>query len=292
MSTRTPTDAVVVGIDGSSQAWPALDIAADEATRLGKPLEIVHAYAFPAIYAAPVLIADASVENDLVTQAQSLLRDAAKRVADRFPDLPVTTEVVADHPAQALIAASKGASVLVLGSRGLGGFKGLIVGSVTMQVSARAHAPVLVVPADSAKILGPVIVGIDGSDAAETALGRAYAHAQSRQSTLVVVHAWNASQSDFPWDPVGAGSEHEHVQQVKERAVSEALAGWQDTYPDVKVERRVVRDHPANALLNEANLESLIVVGSRGRGGFRGLLLGSISQPVLHHASCAVEIVH
>lgn len=292
MSKSTVSDVIVVGIDGSPGAQTALDVAADEASRLAKPLKIVHAHAFPAIYAAPLLIPDASVENDLRSQAEDLLSDAAQRATDRHPHLDVTTELVGDAPSPALIAASEDASVLVLGSRGLGGFKGLIVGSVTVQVSAHATCPVLVVPADSGETLGPVVVGIDGSDASKNALGRAYAHAHDREATLVVVHAWNATQAEVPWDPIGIGYDIEEVERAKERVVSEALAEWQDTYPDVKVERRVVRNHPATALLDEASPESLLVVGSRGFGGFRGLLLGSVSQSILHNAPCPVEIVH
>lgn len=292
MSNQTLSDVIVVGIDGSSGAQTALDVATDEASRLAKPLKIVHAHAFPAIYAAPLLIPDASVEHDLRSQAEDLLRDAAQRATNRHPHLVVTTELVGDAPAPALIAASEDASILVLGSRGLGGFKGLIVGSVTVQVGAHAACPVLVVPAASSKIVGPVVVGIDGSNSSKLALQRAYAHAQERAANLVVVHAWNATQADVPWDPIGIGYDVEEVKRAKERVMSEALAEWHDAYPNVVVEPRIVRDHPATALLDEARPESLLVVGSRGRGGFRGLLLGSVSQSILHNAPCPVEIVH
>jgi nucleotide-binding universal stress UspA family protein len=191
-----------------------------------------------------------------------------------------------------LIEQSRQASMLVLGGRGLGGFSDLLTGSVPMAVAGRAHSPVVVVrgaalpPAD-----GPVVVGVDGTPTSEAAVAFAFAEASARGSELIAVHAW----SDTLLDTVLAtGSPVWDFAPVRLHAaeiLAERLAGWPEQYPDVRVTREVVHVRPAEALVSRAESASLLVVGTRGRGGFVGLLLGSTSQQLLHHAPCPVAVV-
>lgn len=282
---------VVVGIDGSETSRLALAVAAGEAVSAARPLSIVYAYTSPMMYLAPDVIPDPALENELVADAETLLREAAEQVTAGHPSLSVTTELLRNPPAPALLAEAEHASLVVLGSRGLGGFKGLIVGSVTVQVAAHAQCPVLVVPPESAPITGPVITGVDGSDPSTRALGRAFDRAGQLGAQLIAVHAWRDPASASPLSPITAMSSIEGVERAAAHVLSESLAELEREHPAAQVEPRLVRAHAADALLGEARPGAVIVVGSRGRGGFRGLLLGSVSQSILHNATCPVEIV-
>jgi nucleotide-binding universal stress UspA family protein len=181
------------------------------------------------------------------------------------------------------------AAVMVLGSRGLGGFTGLVVGSTAVALVTRASCPVVVVREPGRA--GPVVVGVDGTPASEAAIAFAFAEASARDTDLVAVHTW----SDLLLEIAFAGErEALDITRLADEArevLAERLAGWQEQYPDVRVTREVVRDRASRALLRHAEDARLVVVGSRGRGGFRGLLLGSTSQHLLHHAPCPVAVV-
>ena len=284
---------VVVGIDGSQTSHDALDVAASEAARLSKPLRIVHVHMWSVLYGGRAYLPELPEVDGagIRSSAQRLLDDAVTRVAKKHPDVPVTTAMPTEAPAPAMITESRDASIVVVGSRGLGGFRGLVLGSVSVQVSAHAECPVLVVPPDTGQITGPVIVGVDGSEPSDRALRRGFERAQDTGVSLIAVHAWLDPVSAGAWDGLPPVYDLAAIEEEAEGVLADALAGWTEKYPDVTVERRLVREHPAKALVAEASPGALIVVGSRGRGGFRGLLLGSVSQSVLHHAANAVEIV-
>jgi nucleotide-binding universal stress UspA family protein len=191
-----------------------------------------------------------------------------------------------------LQAESTRAELVVLGDRGLGGFTGLLIGSVATGLSAHASCPVVVVrgpePDGAVPRQEPVVVGIDGSPLSEAAVAFAFEAAARRRVPLVAVHAWR----DLLVDPTLAPLVDWDAAEVDEREVlAERLAGWGGTYSDVAVRRLVVRDRPARALVDESRRAQLVVVGSRGRGGFTGLLLGSVSQALVHHAHCPVAVV-
>jgi nucleotide-binding universal stress UspA family protein len=212
----------------------------------------------------------------------------------QYPGLEVQTLLLEGIPAASLIEETAQARSVVLGSRGLGGFSGAVLGSVAVQVSSHAHSPVVVVPADprpNPHAAPTVVLGVDGSKVSARATDFAFEQAEAIGARLVAVHAWH---SPFATHSNGRGTlvfDKAEVQKAAEVLVAEALAGSLADYPDTEVDLRLIQGQAARALLQAAEGADLVVVGSRGRGGFTGLLLGSTSQQVLHHAPCPVAIV-
>ena len=267
---------VVVGVDGSAGSLAALDWATDEALRHDRPLRIVHAFEGPLLHVALEPAPYAPSESGLRHTAEAVLADAKTRVEIGAPRLAVTVDLPVGTPAATLVNASQGAATLVLGSRGQGGISGLRLGSVAATLLAHAHCPVVVVRPFPASISRDrVVVGVDGSDAGESALGYAFAEASLSGLGLTAVHATT--------DETAGPRESEMM--VK------ALRMWADFYPDVALDARVVLGHPAHVLITEATQAVLVVIGARGRGGFPGLLLGSVSQTVPGYADCPVAVV-
>ena len=176
-----------------------------------------------------------------------------------------------------------------LGSRGRGALRGLLLGSVSTGLIHHAHCPVAVIHDESSVASQPsqlpVVVGIDGSPASELATAIAFDEASWRGADLIAVHGWSdAHVSDIP------SMEWSAQQAVGEEALAERLAGWRERYPDVSVRRKVELDAPARHLLEEAESSQLLVVGSHGRGGFTGMLLGSVSTAVAQAARIPVIV--
>jgi nucleotide-binding universal stress UspA family protein len=195
-------------------------------------------------------------------------------------------------PAVVLAGESKRAELVVLGDRGLGGFTGLLLGSVAVALSAHAACPVVVVrgvEADPAVSRPePVVVGVDGSQGSTAAVDFAVESAVLRGVPLVAVHAWRDVLVDATMAPL---VDWDAVESDEREVLAERLAGTRAEHPDLVLRRLVVRDRPARALVDESRNAQLVVVGSRGRGGMQGLLLGSVSQQLLHHAHCPVAVV-
>jgi nucleotide-binding universal stress UspA family protein len=268
---------IVVAVDGSDPALRAAGWAAAEARRRGRRLRIVHIYEWPLRVYGPAIVDGADLLAALETAADFGV-DAETEVL-RGPVVPVLREV------------SEHAALLVLGSRGLGGFTGLLAGSVSVTLAAHAHCPVVVVRGDEPDPGGPVVVGVDGSPASEEAVALAFDEAAVRGVDLVAVHAW--TDTPMPLTPAGGHVPELDWTALAEEAaetLAERLAGWREKYPQVSVRRVVEHDRPAHALLEAATDAGLLVVGSRGRGGFAGLTLGSVSQAVIHHADCPVIV--
>jgi nucleotide-binding universal stress UspA family protein len=294
MSGSTPpaSGRVVVGVDGSQESTAALGWAADEAARRGCGLHVVYAFLWPltGMYLGPS--PEGPPEGGLANSAKTLLGDSARQARETHPELDVTTELVVAAPAPVLVERSRTAALVVVGCRGLGAFAGRLLGSVSAQVAEHAHCPVVVVRGREAADRQQVVVGSDGSACARAAVGFAFEEASLRQWGLLVVHAWAP-----PAVPGGRADrprpgDVEAIETAGARLLAETLAEWEDKYPDVQVQRRVLQTNPAKALVAESATAGLVVVGSRGRGGFAGLLLGSTSRVVLHHASCPVAVVH
>lgn len=290
---------VVVGVDGSPASLHAVDWAAEEARVRGASLRVVHAFIWPLLHVplgpAPMAPPDAGLRNE----ALRVLGDAADRARRSVPGLEVTTDLRESAPAPALIGASQGAELLVVGNRGLGGFSGLLLGSVGVQVSGHAACPVVVVRGREGTALAPagpgeVLVGVDGSEQSHLAVGFGFAYAARRGLGVAAVHAVRPGRpegvepSAFADPAVPGGGDPAGAQA---RLLAEALVGWREKYPDVPVRSALVPGRPAEALLRQAATASLVVVGARGRGGFAGLLLGSVSQALLHHAPVPVAVV-
>ncbi|HEX5403318.1 MAG TPA: universal stress protein [Pseudonocardiaceae bacterium] len=283
---------IVAGVDGSDSARHAALWAADEAVRRRVPLRLV----FVAHMPMPGYPGGVGLSMDFVAglrdEGRRLLTELRSAVLDGRPELDLDTVVLTGPPIPTLIAASEPARLMVLGSRGLGGFTGMLIGSTAVALAAHGHCPVAVVRGeDQPPSSGPVVVGVDGSPASETAVAVAFEEASLRGAELVAVHTWNDYASDGSFAAAHAFIADWGVIETREaEKLAERLAGWQEKYPDVTVRRVVTRDRPVRCLLQEAADAQLLVVGSRGRGGFTGMLLGSTSQALVCHAPCPVLV--
>ena len=282
---------IVVGIDGSDESLVGLAWAAHEAAHQHRTLRLVHAWEVPVPGYVPV---PASV--DLVREsAETVLTEAVAKAEEWVPGVHVEGFLMHGPAGRVLLDQGAEAAMVVVGSHGRGGFARLLLGSSSGAVAAHASVPVVVTrgtAGDESWRSGPVVVGIDGSAVSEAAIEFAFQAASLRGEGLVAVHAW-AQPDPFVDEAYAVLSEAATRQTEARLAVAESLAGWRDKYPDVLVTEVVADGHPVDALLTEAKLAqaALLVVGCRGRGGFTGLLLGSVSRGVLHHATCPVAVV-
>lgn len=320
----THHDVVLVGVDGSPPSLAALDWAAAYAKVHAKSLHLVCAYSVPSFTAAALDGGYAALDDTAIAEgARAVLDEALARVSPL--GLTASSAVATGDAAAVLVELSRDADLVVVGTRGRGGFAERLLGTVSSALPAHAHCPTVVVPyrrhdrtgpgsrgmpaevpgvvpaeppaepgADAVRPTLPVhriVVGVDGSEAAEVALARAVRETEAWGAELTAVTAVpiGTSTSFLAWLPsaidheavlhdVGAG-----LDVVVDRALAE--------HPDVQVRRHVLDGTAAQLLTEFSEAVDLVVVGSRGRGGFAGLLLGSTSQAVLHHASCPVMVV-
>ncbi|TCB95389.1 universal stress protein [Micromonospora zingiberis] len=267
---------VVVGVDGSPPSLVAAEHAAQEAVWRSRPLHLVHGYLHPLGYGVPINPYEVGLPAPS-EDGRKMLEQTAAELVDRWPALTVEVRQVAGGPGATLVEESRRAELVVVGSRGLGGFAGLLLGSVGTQVAAHGHCPVLVVrpPDRPLPTDGPVLVAVDGSESAELAVGYGAEEAVRRGGPLVLVHV--------------AGERDTDGGQV----LATAAAAARGSHPGLTVEERVVTaPKPDEALIEASGEAALVVAGSRGRGGFAGLLLGSVSQALVHHARCPVLVAH
>ncbi|MEU6641550.1 universal stress protein [Saccharomonospora sp. NPDC046836] len=286
---------IVAGVDGSTSALHAAVWAAEEAGRRGEPLRLVYAYVVP-VHGYPGFVATVStIREGLREQGRQCLREAKEAAVEAAPAAVVETELIEGSATTVLLHESHHARLVVLGSRGLGGFTGMLVGSTAVALAAHGHCPVIVVrgkrPEDKPPTDGPVVVGADGSAAGAAALEFAFGEAALRGVGVKAIRTWNdvpleATVRMYPLTVDPADIDFE------ERAVLEAqVAVWQEKYPGVEAESIIARGRPVRRLLEHGEHAQLIVVGSRGRGGFHGMLLGSTSQALVVHALCPVAVV-
>ncbi|HEY3688835.1 MAG TPA: universal stress protein [Pseudonocardiaceae bacterium] len=279
---------IVVGIDGSASAGRAAMWAADEATRRHTGLKLVTAVGTAAFSSAGGFVPPQAFFDELESQARALLTAAQTEVREAYPALDVQVRLCGGGAAAALLDESKGAALVVLGSRDADGGHLLTGGSVAVGLGAHGQCPTVVVRgAGPLPTSGPVVVGVDGSPASELAVALAFEEASARGAELVAVHAWIE---------YGSGSIAQYVAdwsfvETHEREVlAERLAGWQEKYPDVTVRRVLSEDKAVHLLLSCAEGAQLLVVGNRGHGGFTGLLLGSTSRKLIHSAPCPLMV--
>ncbi|MCG8917491.1 universal stress protein [Actinokineospora sp. PR83] len=285
------TATMLAAVDGSESSTRALRWAAREAGRRHCALRVVTVHPWPVTGYPEALVAAGQLHDGLRTQSREILRAAQAVAAETAPEVPVSTEVLEGDVVPRLRAAAADAVLTVLGSRGLGGFSGLLLGSVAVGLAAHATHPVVVVRGDERDEDRRVVAGVDGSAADEAVLGFAFAHAAATGGVLTVAHAWG----DFAVDGLRLGAyppmDWTPVAEYAEHVVSTAVAPWRDKYPAVTVEKVVSRGWPAALLLERSHHAGLVVVGSRGRGNLAGLLLGSTSHALIHHCACPVAVV-
>ncbi|MEV8533183.1 universal stress protein [Streptomyces sp. NPDC051211] len=287
---------IVVGVDGSPSAMAAVDAAARAALLRGAELHVVHAFLWPALHVPPdtsPLGPPAGGVRELVEQ---LLHEAVARARSAAPGVRATSAVIPGEAVAALEAESRTAQLVVVGHRGSGGISGLLLGSTAVHLAAHGHCPVMVVRGRS-EPEGPVLVAVDGSPQGRGAIAFAFAEASLRGSELVALHVWS-TWSDHgesgPGHPVELAdliADVDQLQAARERLLAQTLSEHRQRYPEVTVRPRVLRGGVRPTLIEASDGAQLIVVGARGRGGFAGLLLGSVSQAVLHHANCPVSVV-
>jgi nucleotide-binding universal stress UspA family protein len=281
---------VVVGVDGSPCSLVAVDLAAREATLRRRPLRIVHAFIWPYLHVPLGPSPLGPPDGGLRHEAERILADAVARARAAAPDMPVHGEIITGEAAAVLRECSHTAALVVVGDRGLGGFTGLLIGSVAIQLAAHATCPVMVARG-AADPAAAVLLGVDGSPANDPAIGFAFEEVALRGVPLAALHTWTHPVSTGPGDMLPLVYDVADVEAEEARVLAEALAGWHDKYPDVVVHRALVHGGARKALIEATSRSQLVVVGTRGRGGFTGLLLGSVSQAVLHHAACPVAVV-
>ncbi|MEU8344836.1 universal stress protein [Spirillospora sp. NPDC048832] len=285
MSTEAITG-IVVGYDGSPNGTRALDWAADEARTRGLPLTVVHA--FEVYIGGPV----AMPMVDLRSLAQETLDGGVEHVRKQAPDVPVQGVLECGQPAAKLIEAGKSAALIVLGPRGLGGFAGLVLGSVSAQVVAHAPCPVVIARGDRDRHPGTepgrVVVGMDGSPASRAALEMAFAEAELHGWSVHAVVAWDS----VPVDDLPPLADETGMRKAAAARLDQLMIPLRDLHPGVDVQGEITVGPPREVLLAAAQDARLLVVGSRGLGGFRGLLLGSVSHALVQHAPCPIAVVH
>lgn len=281
---------VLVGVDGSAANRAAIDLGVREAQLHGRPLRLVHAFVWPllGVYVGPS--PEGPPEGGLAADADRLLADALAQVAAADSGLAVTGEVVTGHAAPVLLAEAQRACLTVLGSRGLGGFTGLLVGSVAAQVTAHAPGPVLVARGALDRD-GPVVVGVDGSGASRLAAEFAFAEAAARGADLVALSTWSGRVPPEVEQELPLIYDADDVEAAQAGQLSGSIAQARTRFPDVPVYEQLRHGRAARTLVEASATAQLVVVAARGRGGFAGMLLGSVSQAMLYHARCPVAIV-
>ncbi|EST36467.1 universal stress protein [Streptomyces roseochromogenus] len=265
---------LVVGVDGSEASLEAVDWAAQEAVRHGVPLHLLHA---------------AGGEHE----ASRVISTATARARKSSPAVRISSDVSPEDAATALVGVGRNAFALVLGSRGLGDLAGLLLGSVSLAVAARADCPVVVVrgAAEHREArFGSIVVGVKEEKSSGTAMHFAFREAQARRCRLVAVHAWSAPSGACTTAQAPSWPLEAH-QRPPAQVLDDALRTSAQQYGDAQVIRQVIEGPARQALLEAASVADLLIVGARRRLGHPGLQLGLINHAVLHHAPCPVAVV-
>ncbi|MEU0768470.1 universal stress protein [Streptomyces albogriseolus] len=278
---------IVVGVDPDPSKRLALAWAADEADRRRLPLRLVHAQGVPTGgYRSGETRPSWEEWNQALHElGDQVLEEAVAFVRSRHPEVEVSTLLAEGEPAWVLRQEVRGAALVVVGSWHLSRRREMSSSSVILPLTAHAPCPVAVVPEPEHVTQQPAyfVVGVDGSPHAAAAVDVAFEEAALRGAHLRALYVWHPPL-------LGVLDEDAAVRECR-RVLSETVAGRTATYPDVELHHEVVRGHPVQVLAEASEHALGLVVGTRGRGGFTGMLLGSVSQGVLHHAGCPVITV-
>jgi nucleotide-binding universal stress UspA family protein len=281
---------VLVGVDGSEASLDAADWAAADAAASGRGLTVCSVCDVSALAEVPL---PDRLRQDSLRYGRRMVDRALVRIRRNAPTVATDGQVREGNAAAELIRLAADADQVVLGSRGIGGFEKLVLGSVGAEVAAHAPCPVVVVRGQRHE-RHEVLVGVDASERGDRVLEYAFGYAVRHGMTVHAVHALHDHVvAPLPVPPVPArawDSEDRHV--AARTLIADAVAPWARKYPVVRVESTVIDASAAWALTQASKGAALAVVGSRGHGGFAGLLLGSVSQALLRHADCPVAVVH
>ena len=294
-------DVVAVGVDGSAASTAAVDWAAAEADRRDASLLVVTVVELPQTTGNHLDDA-ADVPSMVFDDARRRATLACTRAATVLPAGRVSSEVVEGSAAAHLVKVSESAALVVVGNKRRSTFGSFAAASVSFPVAAHAHCPVVLVPeygghsgGDQSAVRG-VVVGVDGSHAASQALALAGEMAARAGEPLTIVGAWdipatgawtNSAWADGGGDPTWS----EAMRDVATDTLQRAAALVRELHPDLDVSTQVVQAPAARALIDAGGAAALVVVGSRGRGGFASLVLGSVSHAVTHDCAAPVMIV-
>jgi nucleotide-binding universal stress UspA family protein len=298
MSSTKTHHGIVVGVDGSSSSTAAVEWAARDAELRNVPLVLAHVV--PPIVASegwsemPAPAGYAPFQDEQARQIIEQAHKVAVEAGSPSRASQVTSEVLHAPIVPTLVDMSKQADMVVVGCRGQGAVASTLLGSVSSGLVHHAHCPVAVIhdedPLTAGSSEAPVVVGIDGSPTSELATEIAFDEASRRGVGLVALHAWTdmgpLEFASMNWAPI----EWRNIKDQEEEVLAERLCGWRDRYPDVAVHKIVVSDRPAPRLLEQAQTAQLVVVGSHGRGGFPGMLLGSVGRAVVNSARIPVIV--
>ncbi|MBX7268234.1 universal stress protein [Micromonospora sp. Llam7] len=283
---------ILVAYDGSPDAAAALEWALEQARRDGRPVRLAYVFEWLTVagWVGPGVTPGAWPDEQARRQVEELVGKAAADAAAAHPELSVRGEVLDGPPALVLEESSAETGLLVLGSRGHGGFAGLLAGSTAVTVTAHAHCPVVVVRGGSSggARAGHIAVGVDGSEQSLLALGFAFEQAALRRVPLHVARAWQPRREQ--WSLTGEQA-RDAANAAHAAELDEPLRRWRAAFPDVEVTVETAATAPAGLLIDASRNAQLIVVGTRGRGGLRGMVLGSVSQQLIQHAHCPVAVI-
>jgi nucleotide-binding universal stress UspA family protein len=232
----------------------------------------------------------APVMADAKANAESLIAAAVATASRIAPDIEVRGQAVRGHAAHMLVKASADGATIVVGNRGRGDFASLLLGSVSQHVALHAHGPVVVVRGRSDPHSGPIVVGVDGSLESQHALQLAFEEAAMRGTDVAAVRAYGLLGPSYSPDVPGFIEDSEQRQDAEMTALAADVASWARKYPDVHISCSAIAGSPAQVLSDQSSKARLVVVGTRGHGGFTGLLLGSVGLHLLHHANCPVLV--
>ncbi|WP_072691117.1 universal stress protein [Rhodococcus marinonascens] len=286
---------ILVGVDGSPPSLRAVVWAAQAAALRNSPLMMITTTFVPGAHGVPIGT-PASFFEDEEHEGKNRLADAADVAAAAVPGYTLEIHPIlgTGSPTGEILERSKSTAMVVVGSNRRGVIERGFLGSVSSAVLAHAECPVAVIrgnpDSDATRAEGPVVVGVDGTAHSVPAITVAFEEAALRGCELVAVHAW----SDMKLSMAGGGGDESKLEQIVTREsalLSESLAGHAEPFPDVKVRTKVVKDRPARNLREESNGAQLLVVGSRGRGGFTSMLLGSTSRTLMHSVGCPLLVV-